>query len=78
MALSVEQRNDLRKRVLMNQPLTLEEAREIIESLRVGAGAAVLTGESKAKRASAKKGVSDEQLDSELDSLLKFDNLLKL
>ena len=67
--LSVEERNDLRKRVLQGQPLSVEEARLVIESLRTGAGAAMIAGgERKARK--AKNSISDEQLDMELDAAL--------
>lgn len=71
MPLTAEQRNDLRKRVLMGQPLTLEESKEVIESLRQGAGVAVLAGESKRKQGK-KPGISDEALDADLASLGLF------
>lgn len=68
MPLTAEQRNDLRRRVLLGQELSLEEARDVIESLRQGAGAAALAGEQKAKK--PKKGsMSDEQLDADLQGL---------
>lgn len=68
MPLTAEQRNDLRKRVLMGQPLTLDEAKEVVESLRQGAGVAVLAGESKPKKGK-KPGMTDEQLDADLAGL---------
>ena len=69
MPLTPEQRNDLRKRVLMGQQLTLEESREVIESLRQGAGVAVLAGENRPKRGKKAPGISDETLEKELADL---------
>lgn len=69
MPLTVEERNDLRKRVLLNQPLSLEEAKQVIESLRTGAAVAILAGEEKATKKSKKPAMSDEALDADLNSL---------
>ena len=68
MPLTTEERNDLRKRVLMGQPLTLEEARAVIESCRTGAGAAQIAGAEKKSR-SKKPSITDEQLDADLATL---------
>ena len=68
MALSTEERNDLRKRVLMGEVLSVEEARAVIESCRTGAGIAVQLG---AEKKSRKKnpGITDDQLDADLAGL---------
>jgi len=68
MPLSSEERNDLRKRVLMGQALTLEEARSVIESCRTGAGAAMLAGGEKKSRGK-KQQFTDEALDADLAGL---------
>ena len=67
--LTAEERNDLRKKVLMGGTLSVEEARQVIESLRTGAGAAVIAGAEKKQRKSKNPGVSDEQLDADLAGL---------
>lgn len=68
--LSAEERNDLRKRVLAGQPLTLDEARAVFATLRQGQGVAALAGEAKrAKGKGAKKSMSDEELDRDLENL---------
>lgn len=67
--LSTEERNDLRKRVLMGQPLSLEEARQVIESVRTRAGAAIIAGAEKKTRTKKNPGITDEQLDADLGSL---------
>lgn len=66
--LTAEERNDLRKRVLLGQPLSLEESRQVIESVRQGAGTAVLAGAEKKTR-SKKNSLSDEALNADLESL---------
>ena len=69
MSLSLEERNDLRKRVLSGYSLTLEEAREVIASYRTGqAVAAISAAEAKPKRGK-KAGISDSDLDSQLSGL---------
>ena len=72
--LSLEERNDLRKRVLQGKPLTLDEARAVFETLRQGQGAVIIAaGEAKVRKSSSKKkGISDEELDKDLDDLLKM------
>lgn len=67
--LSAEERNDLRKKVLAGQDLTLFEARSVYETLRSGQAAAVATGESGKKTRKKKPEYSDAQLDSDLASL---------
>jgi hypothetical protein len=71
--LTQDQKNDLRKRVLQGQPLSLEEAKEVFESLRQGQAQAVLAGAEKktSKKSGGKKGMSDEELDKDLDDLMK-------
>ena len=66
--LTTEQKNDLRLRVLRNEPITLEEARDVIESLRQGSAIAALASTSKAK-GKKKPGISDEDFDNDLASL---------
>lgn len=68
--LSQEERNDLRKRVLRGEELSLEEAKAVIASLREGRGAAAFAAENKPKRAK-KAGISDEQLNQDLDAALE-------
>ena len=67
--LTAEQKNDLRKKVLMRQPLTLDEARDVIESARQGRAVAVLAGEAKSTKKKGAKGISDDQLDADLAGL---------
>ena len=67
--LSTEERNDLRKRVLMGQPLNLEEARAVIESCRTGAHAAQIAGAEKKTRTKKNPGITDDQLDADLAGL---------
>lgn len=70
--LSVEECNDLRKRVLRGEELSVEEARRVIETLRQGQGT-VLAKEAKTgtrKPRASKKGMSDEELGSSLDAAL--------
>lgn len=70
--LTAEERNDLRRRVLSGTPLTIEEARDVIASVRQGQGVAALAGEAKATRkgkGGAKKALSDDQLDADLATL---------
>ena len=71
--LSQEERNDLRKRVLARQPLTLFEARSVYETLRQGQGGVVITGETAQKKKRTKKeGMTDAALDASLDKALNF------
>lgn len=67
--LTQEERNDLRKRVLMGYVLSVEEARSVIESTRTGAAAAAMTPKEK-KGKTKKEALSDDALNSSLDSLL--------
>lgn len=67
MELTPEERNDLRKRVLMGEALSLEQSRAVIDSLRKNSAAAVLAGDKPKK---PKKGaLSDEALDQDLAGL---------
>jgi hypothetical protein len=74
MALSAEQKNDLRKRVLAGERLDPATAREIIESIRMGrrsaAAAAAAGGGKKGKGKASKPVMSDEALDADLDALI--------
>ena len=68
--LSLEERNDLRKRVLSGHQLTIEEARQVFETLRQNSAAMIIAGESKPKRGSKKKEtLSDAALDADLADL---------
>lgn len=67
--LSLEERNDLRKRVLRGESLSLEEAQSVIASMREGRGAQALAAENKPKRGSKKPGITKEQLDQDLADL---------
>ena len=66
--LTPEEKNDLRRRVLMGLPLSLEEARSVIMACRTGAGIANTTAGSK-KKTKKNPGISDEQLDADLAGL---------
>ena len=68
MSLSLEERNDLRKRVLQGYSLTLEEAREVIASYRTGAAVAAIATETKPRK-SKKETLSDSALDADLADL---------
>lgn len=68
-ALTQEERNDLRKKVLRGESLTLEEARSVFETIRQAQGVAAIDGEAKPKRGKRTPGVSDEQLDADLAGL---------
>src|SRR5687768_15575487 len=69
--LNQEERNDLRKRVLNNEELSLEDAKAVIDTIRNGRGAAALSAESKPKKSRSKKaGMTDEALASSLDAKL--------
>lgn len=68
--LSLEERNDLRKRVLMGEELSLDEARAVFETLRAGSASAAIAGEMakpKRKSSSSKPVMSDADLDKELE-----------
>ena len=68
--LSQEERNDLRKKVLRGEDLTVEEAISVYETLRTGQAGAVLTGEAAPKKSRKKKEVySDDQLNKDLEGL---------
>lgn len=67
--LTVEERNDLRRKVLAGQDLSLEEARQVIESLRQGQGVAALAVESKRSGRKKSAAISDDQLDADLKGL---------
>lgn len=68
--LTAEERNDLRRRVLAGVPLTLDEARDVIASVRQGQGVAALAREAKASSGKGrKKTMSDEALDADLAGL---------
>jgi hypothetical protein len=71
--LTAEERGDLRRRVLAGIPLTVDEARSVIASIRQGQGVAALAGEAKAAKGGGgrkkKSAISDEQLDKELADL---------
>lgn len=67
--LSQEERNDLRKRVLRGESLSVEEAKAVFETLRQGQGAVVLTEEKPKKSSRKKEALSDAQLDSDLAGL---------
>jgi hypothetical protein len=67
--LTTEQKNDLRKRVLAGQPLTVAEAREVIESCKNGQSVATaIAGEKKSKKPKG-PACTDEQLDKDLEGL---------
>lgn len=67
--LSLEERNDLRRRVLAGEVMSLEDAKAVIDTVRQGRGAAALSAESKPKKARSKKaGMSDADLNAALDS----------
>lgn len=68
--LSMEERNDLRRRVLQGYRLSIEESRRVFETLRTGQGAAVIAGEEKKSKKKAGKGMSDAELSKDLDSAL--------
>lgn len=68
--LSQEERNDLRRKVLRGESLTLEESRAVYESIRQGQGAAAIAAEDKPKRGKkSQPGISDAQLDADLAGL---------
>lgn len=67
-ALTPEERLDLRKRVLSGQSLTLDEARAVIDSFRLAQGAAMLQDKPSRKR-EKRPEVTDAQLDADLEAL---------
>lgn len=67
--LSQEERNDLRRKVLRGEQLSLEDAKAVIASLREGRGVAAAVAEAKPKR-TKKNAMSDEALQADLDSML--------
>lgn len=70
--LSVEERNDLRKKVLRGEQMTLEEAREVFASIRQGAAIANAgpgESEKKPRKGTKKPGISDAELDDQLKDL---------
>lgn len=67
--LTVEERHDLRRRVLAGYKMNVEEAQRVYETLRAGQGIAVLTGEATKKSRKKKESLTDEQLNADLDSL---------
>jgi len=71
--LSLEERNDLRKKVLRGEDLTLDEAREVFTTLRAQTGAAMLDAADapakKTRKSAAKPTYTDEQLDADLAGL---------
>ena len=71
--LNAEERNDLRRKVIAGEELTLEEARSVYETVRLGGAAALIAADGKGKggkRGSRKKGMSDEDLNASLDAAL--------
>lgn len=73
--LSLQERNDLRAKVLAGHQLSLDEAKAVFETLRSGQGAAAIAGEAKAKKTrgggkAKKEAMSDEALNASLDDLL--------
>lgn len=73
MALSNEQRNDLRRRVLAGERLPVETARQIVEEIRAGRRAAALAAVEKGGKKRGKVGkpaMSDADLDADLDNFL--------
>ena len=72
--LNQEERNDLRKRVLAGEELSLFEARSVYETVRLGGAAALMNtdGTKKSRKGgSKKKGMSDEEFNASLDDALK-------
>ena len=73
MALSSEQKNDLRKRVLAGERLDVATARDIIESIRNGrrsAAAAAVDAKGKKRGGRSAPAMSDAALDADLDALI--------
>lgn len=67
--LSEAERNDLRKKVLRGERLSLEEARAVIETCRLGGAAAIAAGADKPKKGKKKEALSDAALDADLADL---------
>lgn len=72
--LTAEEKNDLRRRVLMGESLTIEQARDVIASCRAGHVSAFAASESSEKKSRSgsrakKQALSDEELDASLSSL---------
>ena len=67
--LTIEERQDLRNRVLQGYKMTVEEARRVYETLRTGQGAVVITGETSKKRRPKREAYSDAALDADLKDL---------
>lgn len=65
-----EQKNDLRQRVLRGERLDLDTCRKVIEDLRQARFGAATAAAASTKKKSTRKGISDEQLDKELDAAL--------
>lgn len=65
--LSQEQRNDLRKRVLAGEEMSLEDAKAVVDTVRQGRGAAALSQENKPKK-QKKAGMTDADLNASLDA----------
>lgn len=67
--LTAEERNDLRKKVLRGEKLSLEDARAVYATLRSGHEAAAIAGETSKKKGKKREALPDAQLDAELSSL---------
>ena len=68
--LTPEERQDLRRRVLAGEQLTLEQARQVIDSLKHSQGVAMISQENKASRKkSSRPALSDDALDADLADL---------
>lgn len=71
--LNAEERQDLRRRVLAGEDLTLEEARSVYETVRLGGAAALIAADGTGKKKRSKKaGMSDEELNADLDKALEL------
>lgn len=70
--LTEEQKNDLRKFVLAGGTLTLDQAKQVLESMKSGQAGAVLAAGEKKARKDKKPGLSDAELDAQLDAALKL------
>lgn len=72
--LTPEERNDLRKKVLRGESLTVNEAREVYLSLRQGQALSAEEGKEKKARKGGKggkrKAMDDQALNSSLDAAL--------
>lgn len=66
--LTQEERNDLRKKVLVGVGLTKEEARRVFETLRKNQAASIAADKPRKER-KGKKQMSDEELNQSLASL---------